>query len=51
LVSVLFSGPSAAQTIDQNVPAERLRPALDRNGIIDVEWGSVPEHLAFNLGA
>ncbi len=47
----LSAAPASAQELAQNVPAERLRPALDRNGIIDVEWGSVPEHLAFNFGA
>jgi outer membrane protein OmpA-like peptidoglycan-associated protein len=42
--------PASAQALPQNYPAERLRPALDRNGIIDVEWGSVPDHLGMNLG-
>lgn len=30
-------------------PVERLRPAINREGIIDVEWGVVGEHLNFDL--
>jgi outer membrane protein OmpA-like peptidoglycan-associated protein len=33
-----------------SIPAERLRPAMDREGLIDVEWGGVGEHLDYDLG-
>jgi outer membrane protein OmpA-like peptidoglycan-associated protein len=50
-VATLVSTSLRAQALPQSFPAERLRPSLDRNGIIDVEWGSVPDHLGLNVGA
>jgi outer membrane protein OmpA-like peptidoglycan-associated protein len=29
---------------------ERMRLSVDRSGLIDTEWGAVPEHLSFDLG-
>ncbi len=51
MMMVLAPTVAQAQGVSQNISAERLRPAIDENGIIDVEWASVPDHLAFNLGA
>lgn len=45
------SSSSQAEPLPQDLPAERFRPALDRNGIIDVEWGAVPQHLTLTFGA
>ncbi len=39
-----------AQTADPgDFPAQRLRPSLDREGIIDVEWGAIPEDRSVEL--
>jgi outer membrane protein OmpA-like peptidoglycan-associated protein len=50
LAALAASSALAQENLPQSFPAERLRPALDRNGIIDVEWGSVPDHLGINGG-
>ncbi len=42
--------PLAAQAQETgSFPAERLRPAMDREGLIDVEWGGLPGHLEYDL--
>jgi len=50
LIALVASSAIAQAELPQSFPAERLRPALDKNGIIDVEWGSVPDHLGLNAG-
>ena len=30
-------------------PSEHFAPAMDRNGIIDVEWGATGEHLTYDV--
>jgi hypothetical protein len=47
LVVALLSGPALAQ--DGDLPAERFRPSLDRDGIADVESGAVSPHLVYDL--
>ncbi len=32
-------------------PLERLRMSMNRDGLMDVEWGAVPGHLQWNVGA
>jgi hypothetical protein len=51
VAALLASWPGQAEALPQDLPAERLRPALDRNGIIDVEWAAVPQHLTLTFGA
>lgn len=51
LIAVVASSAIAQAELPQSFPAERLRPALDSNGIIDVEWGSVADHLGLHAGA
>jgi hypothetical protein len=40
-----------AQTTRSDFPIERLQPSIDRDGILDVEWGSVGRHLDVDAGA
>jgi outer membrane protein OmpA-like peptidoglycan-associated protein len=46
----LAAAPAGAQIEEQQADfnAERLRPSMDRNGIIDVESGTVGEHLTYD---
>ncbi|MCC6810964.1 MAG: OmpA family protein [Deltaproteobacteria bacterium] len=48
----IFAGTAHAQTVDEprTYPAERMRLAVDRQGLLDVEWGSVISHLSWDLG-
>lgn len=48
---VLGAGGARAQAIDEegNFNAERLRPSMDRNGLIDVENAAVGEHLTYDV--
>lgn len=40
-----------AQVVEpRSFPAERMRLAVDRLGLIDVEWGSVISHLSWDVG-
>jgi len=41
--------PGVANAQEGGFPAERLRPAMDRDGILDTEWGRVPEHLNYDV--
>jgi outer membrane protein OmpA-like peptidoglycan-associated protein len=54
LVALMLAASTAlAQaTADEEAkfPVERLRPALDRDGIIDVEAGGVGDHMSYDLG-
>ncbi|MBI4822436.1 MAG: OmpA family protein [Deltaproteobacteria bacterium] len=34
----------------QDFSVERYHPALDREGILNLEWGGLPEHLNWDLG-
>ena len=40
----------AQQAPNDSFSAERMRIALDGQGIIDTEWAAVPEHLTFDVG-
>ncbi len=44
--------PAQAQEVqeDSDFSVERLRVAMDRDGLIDTEWGGVPEHKHWELG-
>ncbi len=44
--------PAAAQEVqeDSSFAVERLRLAMDRDGLIDTEWGGVPGHKVWELG-
>jgi hypothetical protein len=49
-IALLFCAltrPAAAQT---EFSVERFRLSTDRDGLLDVEWGSVPGHLNWDLG-
>lgn len=41
-----FAGSAAAE--DADFPAERFRPSTTRNGLLDVEWGGIGEHLQWD---
>jgi outer membrane protein OmpA-like peptidoglycan-associated protein len=48
-----LGGTASAQTVVQEprtYPAERFRLAVDRLGMMDVEWGAVMSHLSWDLG-
>jgi large repetitive protein len=49
LASVFFCFAAAAQSERAEFPVERFRPALDANGLTDVEWSGVGNH--FEAGA
>jgi outer membrane protein OmpA-like peptidoglycan-associated protein len=52
LLLALVAAPVLAQDADpnkSNFPVERFRPAIDGNGMLDVEWGQVGSHLDANL--
>ncbi len=46
------AGTADAQEIDeaQDYPVERLRLAMDRDGVFDVEWAGVAGHLDWDVG-
>lgn len=44
----LLAGPAQAQEAAASFSAERLRPALDRNGILDVEWAAIDGNGAWD---
>jgi outer membrane protein OmpA-like peptidoglycan-associated protein len=51
LAAVALAAPAGrAQTAAEpaSFPVERLRPALDRDGVIDVEWARVGPHLTYD---
>ena len=52
LLAVVGAGPAHAQlaALDSEYSVERFRLATDAEGILDVEWASVPAHMAFDLG-
>ncbi len=45
----LFAASAQAQE-NRGFAAERMRMSIDRNGILDVEYGHIPEHLTWDLG-
>src|SRR5688572_16207826 len=47
-LSLGATAPAAAEVTA--FPVERFRPTLDRDGLIDVESGSVGEHLTWDAG-
>ena len=53
-VAMVFSTTAFAQNLplseEKNFPAERMRPAMDREGIIDVEWGRAPTPGSYDVG-
>jgi len=46
LIAALETGALAQEP--GTFPGERLRPAMDREGLIDVEWGGLSEHLSYD---
>lgn len=47
----LNASPVAAQVIEpKSFPAERMRLASDRLGLIDTEWGALISHLSWDIG-
>ena len=49
-LAVTAATPALAQLAETGAfPAEHFAPALDRDGIIDVEWGTPGEHLNWDL--
>ncbi len=49
LLVMALATPAKAQQSDA-FSVERFRLAMDRDGVLDVEWAAVPEHLHWNLG-
>ena len=50
LIAMCPATASAQVNEPANFPAERLRLSLNREGIIDVEWGRVLPHLSWDVG-
>jgi len=48
LLACAVTAPLNAQE-PASFPVERLRPAMDREGILDVEWGGLSEHLSYDI--
>jgi outer membrane protein OmpA-like peptidoglycan-associated protein len=48
-VLAVSSAPARAQSIDEGFALDRLRPATTSDGILDVEWGGVGEHLQWDV--
>ena len=44
------SSDALAQSATSNYPVERFRLAADASGVLDVEWGGVPDHLSIDVG-
>jgi hypothetical protein len=42
--------PARAQVASDELGIERFRPAIDRAGMLDVEWAGVPPHLMWSAG-
>jgi outer membrane protein OmpA-like peptidoglycan-associated protein len=50
LAAAIAAAPAAAHDDHaRHFPAERLEPAIDREGIINTSWGSVPQHLDWDV--
>jgi cysteine-rich repeat protein len=49
ILALLSSTAASAQDAGA-FPAERLRPAMDRDAILDVEWAEIPRHLDWDAG-
>ncbi len=45
-----WAGSAHAQAVSDRFAIERFRIALDRDGILDVDAGTVPGHLSWNAG-
>ena len=45
-----LAGTALAQNEPRDFPAERMRPATNREGLIDLEWGAVPTKQTFDVG-
>ena len=50
VVGLTLSAVSAQAQENRGFAAERMRMSIDRNGILDVEYGHIPEHLTWDLG-
>ncbi len=50
VVGLFLSAASAHAQENRGFAAERMRMSIDRNGILDVEYGHIPEHLTWDLG-
>ncbi len=48
---LLFTSASYAQTQAPDLAVERFRLAVDRGGILDVEWGAISTPRSWSLGA
>jgi outer membrane protein OmpA-like peptidoglycan-associated protein len=50
LAAALAALPAAAHDDhERHFPAERLEPAVDREGIINTSWAAVPQHLDWDV--
>jgi outer membrane protein OmpA-like peptidoglycan-associated protein len=45
----LLASPAHAQEMGTDVPLERFRLATDAEGVLDVDWAGVPDHLDWDL--
>ena len=50
LTLALYMGPASGQAVSRDYSAERFRLAVDRNGVLGVEWAQVPRHLHVDVG-
>jgi uncharacterized protein (TIGR03382 family) len=49
MFALTAAGPAAADRNDwEAFPVDRFRLAMDGEGILDVDWAGIPEHMAWN---
>ena len=48
VIAAVLAGPAVAEEAD--FPVERFRPSMSTDGLLDVEWGGVREHLQWDVG-
>ena len=49
-IAVMVSASAAYAQDNRSFAPERMRLAIDGNGILDVEYGKIPKHLEWNVG-
>lgn len=51
MLAATVAMPAAAhEGHERHYPAERFEPAVDKEGIINTSWASVPQHLEWDVG-
>src|SRR5262245_42637548 len=49
-IAIATAGSANAQLASDRFGIERFRLAMDRAGLLDVDWADVPGHLSWGLG-